>query len=280
MKNKMKAPLTALLAFVLSTASFHTLEARYAGFGTDSYLKAKIAKGDGPRSKSGARAGHGHPGGGHAAAAAAAPHAHGGHAAAGPFHQEDEHRIVPYGRSLRDLTHRHPAIHAPLSSTRPAPHHQGFADEDEKVFSRADYRHAANRFYNQHWELHQEAMAAQAQQHRAAMAAQEQRHRAAMAAQEQRHQQEMAAQAQQHQQEFDRFNRRLGVVAHGVNSLVSSGGHAGGGHVHGGHDAHAGGGHVHGGHDAHADGDHAHGGHGPEADHHADPAHDGHEGGW
>ncbi|WP_216476176.1 hypothetical protein, partial [Candidatus Hepatobacter penaei] len=40
--------------------SFHTLEARYAGFGTDSYLKAKIAKGDGPRSGRGARAGQGY----------------------------------------------------------------------------------------------------------------------------------------------------------------------------------------------------------------------------
>ncbi len=228
MTNKMKTPLTALLAFVLSTASFHTLEARYAGFGTDSYLKAKGL----PRSKSGAHGRHADVphdlGLDRLFAERDGGHAHGGHAAVGPLHQEDEHLIVPYGRSSRDSFHRHHAI-PPLSSTRPAPHHQGSADEDERVFSRSDFRHAAGFFYD----YHQAAMATQAQQHRAELAAQAQHHRA-----------ELAAQAQRHQAAFDSVNERLRSMERSTRSLVSSGGHAGSGH------------------DAHADGDHAHGGHG------------------
>ncbi len=110
MTNKMKAPLTALLAFVLSTASFHTLEA-YAGFGTQDYLNAKRAKGQGPRSGHGVRyapypaAGHGHPGGILGAHAAAA--------AAGGLRQEGAHHIVPYGGLATPPRRPHHATGAP-----------------------------------------------------------------------------------------------------------------------------------------------------------------------
>ncbi|TGW15006.1 hypothetical protein EIL50_03070 [bacterium NHP-B] len=168
MKNRMKAPLTALLAFVLSTASFHTLEA-YAGFGTQDYLDAKRAKGH-KRSNRAARYAP------YPAAAARAvlaarrvhPVSRSRPAAAGPLHQEDEHRIVPHGPMTGPPRRPHRATGAPTpergatSSVNTRPRAQraltfgspGPALEDSATAARIG---------------HQAAMEAQAQRHQEAM---------------------------------------------------------------------------------------------------------------
>ncbi|TGW15005.1 hypothetical protein EIL50_03065 [bacterium NHP-B] len=223
MKNKMKAPLTVLLTLVLGTA--------YAAVPDDLGLADLFAERDSD-----------HEGGGHDVHAARAPHAGGGHASTP---ERPTRAVTTQSRAQRTLISGSPGpalegsaaaagIGTQGSLRYQAQHHQQEV-EDQAKQHQADMAVQAH-FYQRH-------MAGQAHFYQRHMAGQAQRHQAAMAVQAHFYQQHMAAQAQHHRAEIDRLSERLGVMENSMHSLVSSGGHAGGGH-----DAHADGGHAHGGH--------------------------------